>query len=169
MMTHWKEIDFHLSSLEYIVKGLDDSVDFLKTQRTLNGWYDGLWLLEEAEPIIGLALLAFQNYINSTIFDLSGSTTNKTAYYQKYTNIPGFDKTAIELIIGLANYHKHRKDDKPHPGTLNILNHFHLDSDKNVDILQSPIIKGYSFINAEMNFFPVVEILSDWRKRLLSE
>ncbi|WP_321282342.1 hypothetical protein [Marinifilum fragile] len=68
-MTHWKRIDLRIESLQTTIKGLENSISELRNKIDKIDWYDGLWFIEEAEPIYGLAFIAFQNYINSSVFD----------------------------------------------------------------------------------------------------
>jgi hypothetical protein len=69
--------DFRIGSLNEIIEGLQNSINSLKKRTQEESWYDGIWFLEEAEPIYGLAFIAFQNYINGSIKDFSEKQVTK--------------------------------------------------------------------------------------------
>jgi len=68
-LTDWRRMDFRIEVLRLTITGLENSIEVLQTKFNEIDWYDGLWLLEESEPIFGLAFIAIQNYINSSIYD----------------------------------------------------------------------------------------------------
>ena len=82
--------------------------------------------MEESEPIYGLAFIAFQNYINGSINDFADSLKEKESYYKLELNSVEGNRSKIELIIGLANYAKHKDEGTPHKGTKDILDYFKL-------------------------------------------
>src|ERR1700761_8434801 len=127
--TNWRRHDFRYKSLFMVIDGLNKSIAELEKNVTDIHWYDGDWLMEETEPIYGLAFIAIQNYINGSIADIDGSTKNKNLFYKKDKPIDGYDRTPIELIIALANYIKHKEDGAPHTGTLSIFSSFNLNYD----------------------------------------
>ena len=53
--TNWRLSDDRIESLNQIITGFDNAVRSLEKKRVEVGWYDGLWFLEETEPIFGLA------------------------------------------------------------------------------------------------------------------
>lgn len=163
--THWLKADYRSNSLHQIIAGLDNSIKSLtKKVEDETDWYDGLWFLEDSEPIYGLAFIAFQNYINGSIKDLYESTNDKTCYYKINPKLKSFEKSDIELIIGLANYIKHKDDNKLHKGTQDILDCFNLKSTD--DIKKSPIFEGLSVLNEKWELFEIYNIVTKWRERL---
>jgi hypothetical protein len=96
------EIDDRIVSLNLIITGLENSIQTIVQKNKENDWYDGFWMREESEPIYGLAFIAFQNYINGSINDLFGKLDNKVQYYKLDKKLKDFERTQIELIIGLA-------------------------------------------------------------------
>ena len=163
--THWLQVDYRAESLRQIITGLDNSINTLQDRVEELGWYDGLWFLEDSEPIYGLAFIAFQNYINGSIKDLYESVNDKTLYYKLGTNSANFEKSDIELIIGLANYIKHKDDEKLHRGTQEILNAFDLKN--NGEINNSPIFDGLTILNKDWKLFQILEIVINWRESLI--
>ena len=162
--SHWLRGDYRAESLFQIVSGLVNSINTLKARTEEKGWYDGLWLLEDSEPIFGLAFIAFQNYINGTIKDFYETTDNKIVYYKLEPNLVNFQKSSIELIIGLANYIKHKEDPKLHNGTKEILDCFGLNNSDQID--ESPIFGGLDILDGNWDLFNVLNIVKEWREKL---
>ena len=107
---HWKSFDYRITSLMLILEHLENAIDQLFYKLKENNWYDGLFLMEEREPIYGLAFIALQNYFNSSIYDRFETLDNRNVQYKTGNQILNTSVTEIELIIGLANYFKHRDD-----------------------------------------------------------
>jgi hypothetical protein len=165
-MTHWREMDYRVESLTLIITGLENSIQTIVKKNKEFDWYDGIWMREESEPIYGLAFIAFQNYINGSINDLFDKPENKVQYYKKDNKYKDFESNQIELIIGLANYYKH-KDAKFHNGTAEILKSFNLDINSENVVDNSPIFEGLELLNFEWNLFEIKKIVTDYRKKLL--
>jgi len=164
-MTNWLEMDYRIESLNLIITGLENSIQTIVKKNKEFDWYDGIWMREESEPIYGLAFIAFQNYINGSINDLFDKPENKVQYYKKGHKHKDFERTQIELIIGLANYYKH-KDAKFHKGTSEILKSFNLDINSENVIDNSPIFEGLEILNFEWNLFEIKKIVTEYRKSL---
>ncbi len=165
--THWRSHDFRKESLIITLNGLKESIDYLKKKYEEIEWYDGIFFIEEVEPIYGLALIDFQNYINSTVYDLDESLNRKIEFYKAGNKLKEYEGTDIELIIALANYFKHRDDDKTiHKGTSMTLDKFNLDYSECVDIVASPIMRGIELITSDSNLRNVAKIVFDWRESL---
>ena len=168
--THWKRHDFRVESLTLTITGLEKSILELNKKHKEVDWYDGLWLLEESEPIIGLAFIALQNYINSSIYDRFETLDKQYEKYKSGTLIESFNRTDIELIVGIANYFKHRDDHKDlRPNTANILSDCDLQFDKEVDITNSPIFKGLEYYTKTWNLTELMKYVTDWREKLWLE
>jgi len=160
--------DHRAVSLDMIIKGLSEAIEVLKNQIEEIHWYDGDWFMEESEPIYGLAFIAFQNYINGSIKDIADSLSEKVMYY-KIENKPNKgNRTSIELIIGLANYAKHKDEEIPHKGTKNILDHFELNYYDITYLDKSPIFQGLTLLNENWDLFQIKNIVLDWREYLWS-
>jgi len=145
--THWRRHDFRIESYNVLIEGIENSILELRDKFDKNEWYDGIWILEESEPIYGLAFVAFQNYINSSIYDRFDSSENRLEKYKLGEYVDDFQRTNIELIIGTANYFKHKDENgEIHKGTQNILNDFEYRFDKDVNIEDSPIFKSLDLL-----------------------
>ena len=157
--THWNRFDSRIESLKQIISGLEISIEELHKNLNEIEWYDGLWLLEESEPIYGIAFISLQNYINSSIYDKCGSLEKKEKKYQIGEKIQKSNRTGIELIIGLANYYKHRDDNRDfHRGTIGILKDFKIKYDETVDFVESPIFKGLDIFSSNWKLNELIEV-----------
>ena len=165
--THYWRFDHRAFSLSMSIKGLSEMILVLKNHINENQWYDGDWFMEESEQIYGLAFISFQNYINSSIKDFAGSSKNKKEKYKLDSNPHNGRKTNIELIIGLANYAKH-KDDDMLTGTKEILDHFNLNYENVTYLDKSPIFQGLTILNEDWDLFKIKEYVTEWREFLWS-
>ena len=167
MKTHIKEYDGRIISLIPIINSLEKLIEELKEKEVEVNWYDGLWLLEETEPIIGIAYITLQNYINSSIFD---KYKNLKKQYHKYKIGDDFNnsgRTKIELIIAVANYFKHRDHPKElREVTSKILTDFDIQFDKSVNIENSPIFKAIALFSENWKVNDLIEVVVNWRKKL---
>ncbi|RZK47843.1 MAG: hypothetical protein EOO99_12135 [Pedobacter sp.] len=163
-MTHYLEVDYRRESLCQIILGLEKSIGYLKSKLELKGWYDGLWFLEESEPIYGLAFIAFQNYVNGSIKDFYDTTKNKISFYKLGTAPENFSKSYIELIIVLANFIKH-KDDGLNEMTKQILEAFNFTEYDEID--KSPIFGGLDLLDEKWNLVNIMRQVFIWRQELL--
>ncbi len=165
--THWNRYDFRIESLRITIQGLENSISELRNKIETIHWYDGLWFIEESEPIYGLVFIALQNYINSSIFDRFESLEKQYLKYKIGKRIKNTDRTEIELIISIANYYKHRD----HPSNLigetpKILKDFNLQFGKDVDVENSPILKGLEIIAKNGELEILIKAVENWRENL---
>lgn len=164
--THWLRLDHRKGTLEMVISGIQAPIDQCRKSMDQIDWYDGLWYLEETEPLYGLVLIAFQNYINSSIYDRFQSIEKKNSLYKNGDTIPEKNRTYIELIICLANYYKHRDDDRSlHPGTAKVLDDLQIPF-SNIEIEESPIFKGMDLLSINWNLSEISKRLFDWRESL---
>ncbi len=164
---HYRKVDYRIESLEITISGLENSIAKLRERVDAKDYYDGLWLLEESEPIFGLAFVAVQNYINSSIYDRFENLDDKSERYKLGEIINDFARTDIELIISIANYFKHRDDAKDlHRNTTKTLQDFNFQFDKDINLENSPIIKGLEIFSKDLKFGSVIHSVKNWREKL---
>lgn len=172
-MTNVNEHDFRANSLDKTISALYDTILEMREFHKDNSWYDGVFLLEDTEHIFGLALIAFQNYINATIKDLTtiGGKTLQQKYYAYGVKFAETDYTAIQLIISLANYIKHKEDDNSefHYKTKFVLEAFGFNTDKNCDINDSAIFDGLALMDEYSNLKKIQTIVQDWRENIAKD
>ncbi|GEQ87463.1 hypothetical protein ULMS_29710 [Patiriisocius marinistellae] len=167
---HWKRCDYRIESLRLTIEGLEKSIVELEKKLKEIEWYDGIWFLEEVEPIIGLSFIALQNYINSSIYDRFETLNNQYEKYKIGKLVNDAKRTEIELIIGIANYFKHRDDENDlRKGTSSILLDCGLKINKEIDITESPIIKGLELLTEKWDLSDLIIIIDKWRENLWIE
>lgn len=167
---HWKRCDYRIESLNLTIQGLEKSILELDKKLEQIDWYDGIWFLEEVEPIVGLSFIALQNYINSSIYDRFETLENQYKKYKLGKLVTDSKRTEIELIIGIANYFKHRDDENDlRKGTSTILLDCGLKINKDIDITESPIIKGLELLTNEWGLSHLITIVENWREDLWIE
>lgn len=168
--TDYLKLDHRKEILEMIISGFENSIKELRQRIDQIHWYDGGWFVEEVEPIFGLACIAYQNYINSSIYDKFGTLDNKLDLYKKWNNLINNKRSEIELIIALANYYKHRDDERPlHNGTDTVLQDLEL---KHRDIIEPerlPILKGVDLLSESWSLNDITKIVTGWRESLWTE
>lgn len=165
--THWRIHDFRKDCLEYIIEGISESLELLK-QRTKNDPnYDGLFYFEDTEQVLGLAFVAFQSYINGSIYDLYHDLSQKEKYYKISHVIEKHNRTKIELVISISNYFKHKDDNALHQATEKTLRAFNLIDDSNP--IRSPVVDSLEILTNKYELKEILEILFDWRKILFTE
>jgi len=167
--THYLKVDYRAASLNMIIAGLENAIGDLKNQMNEIDWYDGDWFLEETEPIYGLALIAFQNYINGSIKDLKGQLKERLNYYKLEPKPSAFSKSKIELIVGLANYSKHKDEGLPHKGTKEILDCFELNYTEVLYLDKSPIFQGLTILDENWDLIKIKNNVTSWRKLLCAQ
>lgn len=115
---HWRVGSDRDDNLRRIIIGIEKTLEITRDydQKTDGGILDGD---EELESILGLALIAMQNYINMTCIDcflINGLSNKKDLvdYSQKIRKsaliIPHYEYSFVELIYTLANAIKHRNE-----------------------------------------------------------
>jgi hypothetical protein len=109
------ELDSHIEGLELVFEGLTKALSVFDEKFQQN-WYNGDFYREETELIYGVALVSLQNYINKCCVDFMDAELfgfNKMyKYYEKNSLIISENITQIRLIVELANYFKHRDDER---------------------------------------------------------
>lgn len=114
---HIREVDWRIDTLEYVVVGIDAGLAAIDARIGNPKWYDGGDALDDAEPLLGLGLVAFQTYATGTVSDLNqirrscGKTalTKRQCYNHDLAKVNGM-VTRIQLINSAANYFKHHDE-----------------------------------------------------------
>lgn len=166
--TQYLRIDYRAVSLNMTIKGLTETITVLKNQINEIHYYDKDWFMEESEPIYGLAFIAFQNYIKGSINDFADSLKEKESYYKLEQNSNEGNRSKIELIIGLANYAKHKDQGATHKGTKDILDYFKLNYNDVTYLDNSPIFQGLRLLNEDWDLFKIKDYVTEWREFIWS-
>jgi hypothetical protein len=165
--THWRKFDFRKTCLEFIIDGISESLRLLKQRIQNDPNYDGLFYFEDAEQVLGLAFIAFQSYINGSIYDLYNDLSNKEIFYKIVPKMEKSNRTKIELVISVANYFKHKDDSRLHSATEKTLRDFNLIDDSNP--IKSPVIDALDILTLNYEIKEISEIVFDWRETLFNQ
>jgi len=162
--THIWRLDYRKESIIQIIAGLKAAITKLEERIDERDWYDTSFFLEDTEPIVGLAFIAFQNYIYGSIKDRFKSI--ETAKLARLTSpiLKRYNRTEIELIIVLANYCKHT-DGELTKATKGILREFKFDG----GIDSTPIFDGLELLSAAWDLDEILLKVLSWREALWTE
>jgi len=157
-------LDFRIDNIERLIHSFTVHKEGLIIQQENSVSYGGTMLLNDVELILGMSFITLQNYINSSIFDCCSTLKRQ---YEKYNLTKKNEKSNITLIVALANYYKH----KDSPGdifkeTIRTLKYFNLSIDKNYDVVDSPILKGFDILSENNELNDLIEIVKEWRAEL---
>ena len=161
----WRH-DFRRESLNQIIDGLNRAMKILYKRVDQFSWYDATSFLEDIEPIVGLAFVAFQNYIYGSIKDRFQS--NDTIRYIQLTSprLKQYNRNEIELVVALANYCKHM-DGNLNSGTKRMLLDFKLSIQGGID--NSPLISGLELLSSEWDLEVILIKVTSWRECLWTD
>lgn len=165
--THWRKYDFRKDCLEFIIRGINESLGLLEQRAKDDPNYGGLFYFKDTEQVLGLAFIAFQTYINGSIYDLYNDVTNKEKYYKIIPEYGKSNRTKIELVISISNYFKHKDENRLHPPTEKVLRDFDLIDDTNP--IRSPVIDALEILTKDSELKEISEIIFDWREILFNQ
>lgn len=116
-MANWKEIDYRHDWVSLTLNALKTGFASIKEMADEMPWFDGLWQLEHAESIFGIAFITAQTYILGTVEDIndirksaSKSEIGKIDYYKDDKCPLSNGVSRILLINAIANYYKHHDE-----------------------------------------------------------
>ena len=166
-LTHWREIDYRRDSLEVLISGMEDSIARLQSRLKEHSWYDGGFFLEDVEPIVGLAFIAYQNYIISSIYDRFEQIQNRNDHYKTGSTLILDKRTEIELIIAIANYYKHRDDESElRNSTKSVLEDLNLNYTSSFPPEKRAILQGLRVLSESDNLQEITNKVLQWRELL---
>ncbi len=68
---HLYEIDFRYDWVSVILHSLNSGFEAIRNKAEQQPWFDGIWQMENAESIFGLAFVAAQTYILGSVEDVN--------------------------------------------------------------------------------------------------
>ncbi|MCU7616451.1 hypothetical protein NZ698_04515 [Chryseobacterium sp. PBS4-4] len=139
--------DEKISRLEIIIEGVNKAIKNLFHNELSSDWWGTMDERQECEAIYRLAILAFENYIYSTI----------RIYFKEkdYSKFYEFEPN-VDLIIKLAKHITSGENTDQEA-----LKKFNLTTN------DYPIYNGINLLNADKNLDEIVEILKRWRTKLI--
>lgn len=122
---HLAEFDFRYNWISLILHALESGFTGIRETADAEPWFDGLWQMEQAESILGIAFVAAQTYITGTVEDINEireskgkSTINKLDYYSDAPQLVPSGVSPILLANSIANYYKHHDEWDKWPANL---------------------------------------------------
>jgi len=163
-MINFVEFDYRINNLMLIIESFENTRVKLRKQIEASDWYSNEMYVTELELLLGMIFISLQNYINGTIMDWFPRLKDQ---HLKYNIGKKEEKNRIELIIALANYYKHKDSSgNLYPNTMKALEYYNLSTDKDADIVNSPILKGFELLSENWKIDNLVDIVKLWRKEL---
>lgn len=111
------EIDFRYDWVSLTLDALESGFKSIREKADAESWFDGIWQLEHAESILGIAFVAAQAYILGTVEDVNKmresngkSRIDKIDYYSDAPNLLPSEVSPILFINSIANYYKHHDE-----------------------------------------------------------
>lgn len=175
-MTNWREIDFRHDWISLTLKALKSGFEVIDKTGEEVEWFDGLWQLEHAESIFGMAFIAAQSYILGTVGDLNKirasngkSALKKRAYYSDDLVYLQNGVSRISFINEIANYYKHHDewDGWPKRDTTEVLAKVGIDESTDFPCYEAA--KRLLDEKEDQNLENLLSIISEWRKYVLSK
>ena len=175
---YWLEMDHRFEGLEAIFDGFNKALETFHEKFNQYNWYDGDFYREETELIYGVVLVSLQNYINKSCVDFLDEKLfgykQKYQFYDKNSKIIDAEISQIRLIIELANYFKHRDDERDFiKSTKDCLTKlglmkFYKDSDERFE--DELIFEGLLLINShKIDINELLQIVKKWRDDTYAE
>jgi len=174
-MKSW-ENDFRYDWVSVTLHSLNSGFEVIRNKEDQQPWFDGIWQMEYAENIFGLAFVAAQAYILGSVEDVNKiresagkERIEKNKYYSDDPQSLPNGISRISLINSAANYYKHHDEwDKwPTNGTTKIL--------KDAGILETTEFPLYEVATRLLhkgeyeNMENLLAIISEWREHILSK
>jgi len=173
---HTAEIDFRYDWVSLTFHALESGFTSIRKKADAEPWFDGLWQLEHAEAILGIAFVVAQTYILGTVDDLNEirksegkSQMDKVNCYSDSPKKLPSGVSPILLINSIANYYKHHDEWDRWPTNLTG------ETLCNVGIgegTEFPCYVAATKLWAEKkidNLKNLLTLISEWRKYILSK
>ena len=122
MSPNFHEIDWRIQPLRNVIVGINAGLAAIQKRLDTEGWFDGIWAREYAEPLFGLGFVAAQTYALGTVTDLISvrmsrgkSKEDKLEEFKKVcyacdTVVLRGGVKRIQIINASANYFKHHDE-----------------------------------------------------------
>jgi hypothetical protein len=171
-----EEFDFRYEWVGEILLALETGFVRIHERVKAKPWFDGIWQLEYAESILGIAFVAAQAYILGVVEDANRirerkgkNRIDKIDYYSDVPKPLSSGISQILLINSIANYYKHHDEWDKWPNNLTGRT---LTQVGIVDITDFPcntaatILWGDTKIDSLKN---ILTLISEWREYILSK
>lgn len=119
------DLDFRYDWVSVTLDALESGFKILQEKTDVEPWFDGLWQMEYAESILGIAFVIAQTYILGTAEDVNTICESKgkspISKIDLYSDVPQLvpnNVSPILLINSIANYYKHHEEWETWPTNL---------------------------------------------------
>jgi hypothetical protein len=170
------EVDFRFSWISSIIESLEYGLSNIEQRVNGGDWFDGLWELEHAESIYGIAFVVAQTYILGTTQDINRirqgagkSPLDKLTLYSYDLRPLNKQVSRIRLINAIANYHKHKDEwtSWPQNNTTRDLAAAGIDATIEFPCQQSAVMLWDEQENGSLK--NLMAIISEWRRHILDK
>jgi hypothetical protein len=114
---HASEFDFRYDWISVTLDALESGFKVVQEKADMEPWFDGLWQMEHAESILGVAFVVAQAYILGTVEDLNkiresdGKTSlGKIDIYSDAPQLLSNNLSSVLLVNSIANFYKHHDE-----------------------------------------------------------
>lgn len=175
-MANWREIDFRYDWISLTLSALKSGFASIRRMGEDVPWFDGLWQMEHAESIFGMAFIAAQAYILGTAGDLNKirlsngkGELKKGTYYSDDLVYLKNGVSRISLINEIANYYKHHDEWNgwPKRETTEVLAKVGIDESTEFPCYEAA--KQLWDEDESENLENLLSIISAWREHVLSK
>lgn len=170
------EFDFRYDWVATVLRSLESTFTSIAEKGRNEPWFDGLFQMEHAEAVYGVAYVAAQAYILGTTQDANRireaagkNHVSKIDYYADARQCDGTNTSAISLINSIANYYKHNDewgDTWPCNHTTNTLAAVGIDSS-----VEFPCHKAAVVLFGEDDAWKldlILQEISEWRQEIIA-
>lgn len=172
-----EDIDWRVGVLRDVMAGFERGLKRIHRRLEEQSWYDGGHAMDDSEPLLGMAFVAAQVYVEGTIGDVwrmrhANGPSNTEASKKFKTEcrardvalIPGV--TRIQLIDATANYYKHCEGvSGSWPGTARTLARVGITADS-----EYPCVRATELLcGKEWRLRVLCNVVTDWRAVVLLE
>jgi hypothetical protein len=170
------EFDFRYDWVSLTFRALESGFESIRKKAAAESWFDGIWQLEHAESILGIAFVTAQAYILGTAEDankiLESNGKNRKHKIDHYADDPKplpSGTSRVLLINSIANYYKHHDEWSPWPtnSSTTILANVGIDETSEFPCYEAAKILWDE--NDIENLDNLMSIISEWRKYILSK
>jgi hypothetical protein len=173
-------MDFEIGPLRDVIAGIEHGLSQVLARPDDVDWFDGDFVMDHSEWLLGVAFVGSQAYIESAIGDVwrylhgSGSAEGKASKEFRKQCFSCDDElkpagvTRIELINASANYYKHHSGPKAlRPDTVETLRRVGVNLE---DVYAYPCAHVAELLcGREWHLRVLCDVVKDWRVRVVTE
>ncbi len=170
-MHHILEADYGIGPLNDVEDVIRSGFDKLFERNKVQPWFDGLWMNEYGEALVGALLVACQAYCVGCVSDINEirkhnelKPLGKIDAYRAH-GVSSNGVSAIELLNAGANCFKHRDEwgsNWPNNLTTRTLKAYSISAE-----VEFPLNAVLDIIDRELGYSRFCDLVSEWREALI--